>query len=164
MYATQYLEYQTTYSVVYQESARKRVGIAERLRLLPLSFFGRRDLSDLTTIIMKDTSDQERLFSHVVPQLFGTGISTAVVAAALFAFDWRLAAAALWPIPVAVAALLLSARGQNRAIARRNEAALDLADGIQEFLECGRTIRSINQAGRFLDKLDGAWTRSRRRS
>lgn len=156
MYATQYLEYQTTYSVVYQESARKRVGIAERLRLLPLSFFGRRDLSDLTTIIMKDTSDQERLFSHVVPQLFGTGISTAVVAAALFAFDWRLAAAALWPIPVAVAALLLSARGQNRAIARRNEAALDLADGIQEFLECGRTIRSINQAGRFLDKLDGS--------
>lgn len=154
MYATQYLEYQATYSVVYQESARKRIGIAERLRVLPLSFFGQRDLSDLTTIVMKDTSEQERLFSHVVPQLFGTGISTAIVAAALLAFDCRLALAALWPIPVALAVLLLSARGQNEAIARKNEVSLALADGMQEFLECTRTIRSVNQTDRFLGKLD----------
>lgn len=70
---TQLLEYRNTYGPVYEESARKREGIAERLRLLPLSFFGTRDLSDLTNTIMKDCADQERLFMHVVPQLFGTG-------------------------------------------------------------------------------------------
>lgn len=153
MFATQYLQYRMTYGVVYQESARKRLSIAERLRLLPLSFFGKRDLADITTVIMKDTSDQERLFSNVVPQLFGTGISTLVVAALLVAFDWRLALAALWPIPVALAMLLLSANAQNKAIERKNQASLRLADGIQEFLECGKTIRSANQTDRFLGRL-----------
>ena len=73
MFVTQMWEYRATYTVVYQESARKRIAIAERLRLLPLSFFGRRDLSDLTSVIMKDCSDQERLFSHTMPQIFGMG-------------------------------------------------------------------------------------------
>ena len=79
VFATQYWEYHATYSVVYQESARKRIGLAERLRVLPLSFFGKRDLADLTTVIMKDAADQERLFSHTMPQAFGTGISTVIV-------------------------------------------------------------------------------------
>ena len=93
VFATQYWEYHATYSVVYQESARKRIGLAERLRVLPLSFFGKRDLADLTTVIMKDAADQERLFSHTMPQAFGTGISTVIVAVMLLVFDWRLAVA-----------------------------------------------------------------------
>ena len=103
MLLTQNLEYDSTYNVVYNESARKRIGLAEKLRQLPLSFFGQRDLSDLTSAVMKDCADHERMFSHVMPQLFGAAISTAVVAVCLVAFDWRLALAALWPIPVAVA-------------------------------------------------------------
>ena len=95
VFATQYWEYHATYSVVYQESARKRIGLAERLRVLPLSFFGKRDLADLTTVIMKDAADQERLFSHTMPQAFGTGISTVIVAVMLLVFDWRLACASL---------------------------------------------------------------------
>lgn len=149
MFVTQMWEYRATYTVVYQESARKRIAIAERLRLLPLSFFGKRDLADLTSVIMKDCSDQERLFSHTMPQIFGMGASTLVFAAMMFAFDWRLAASALWPIPVALVALLLTARVQKSHTAKKNAASLSFVDGLQEHLECHREIRSLNKVGAF---------------
>ena len=139
--------------MVYNESARKRIGLAEKLRQLPLSFFGQRDLSDLTSAVMKDCADHERMFSHVMPQLFGAAISTAVVAVCLVAFDWRLALAALWPIPVAVAVLLSTTRLQQAAGRARNEASLELADGIQEYLECAREIRATNQVPAFLERV-----------
>ena len=154
MFVTQMWEYRATYTAVYQESARKRIAIAERLRLLPLSFFGRRDLSDLTSVIMKDCSDQERLFSHTMPQIFGMGASTLVFAAMMFAFDWRLAASALWPIPVALAALLLTGRIQKSHTAKKNAASLSFADGLQEYLECHREVRSLNKVGVFQGELD----------
>ncbi len=153
MLLTQNLEYDSTYNVVYNESARKRIGLAEKLRQLPLSFFGQRDLSDLTSAVMKDCADPERMFSHVMPQLFGAAISTAVVAVCLVAFDWRLALAALWPIPVAVAVLLSTTRLQQAAGRARNEASLELADGIQEYLECAREIRATNQVPAFLERV-----------
>ena len=153
MFVTQMWEYRATYTVVYQESARKRIAIAERLRLLPLSFFGKRDLANLTSVIMKDCSDQERLFSHTMPQIFGMGASTLVFAAMMFAFDWRLAASALWPIPVALAALLLTARVQKSHTAKKNAASLSFVDGLQEYLECHREIRSLNKVGAFQSDL-----------
>ncbi len=153
MFVTQMWEYRATYTVVYKESARKRIAIAERLRLLPLSFFGKRDLADLTSVIMKDCSDQERLFSHTMPQIFGMGASTLVFAVMMFAFDWRLAASALWPIPVALAALLLTARVQKSHTAKKNAASLSFADGLQEYLECHREIRSLNKVGAFQSDL-----------
>ena len=154
MFVTQMWEYRATYTVVYQESARKRIAIAERLRLLPLSFFGKRDLADLTSVIMKDCSDQERLFSHTMPQIFGMGASTLVFAVMMFAFDWRLAASALWPIPVALVALLLTAHIQKSHTAKKNAASLSFADALQEYLECHREIRSLNKVGAFQDELD----------
>ena len=154
MFVTQMWEYRATYTVVYQESARKRISIAERLRLLPLSFFGKRDLADLTSVIMKDCSDQERLFSHTMPQIFGMGASTLVFAAMMFAFDWRLAASALWPIPVALVVLLLTARIQKSHTAKKNAASLSFADGLQEYLECHREIRSLNKVSAFQGELD----------
>ena len=154
MFVTQMWEYRATYTVVYQESARKRIAIAERLRLLPLSFFGKRDLADLTSLIMKDCSDQERLFSHTMPQLFGMGASTLVFAVMMFAFDWRLAASALWPIPVALVALLLTARVQKSHTAKKNAASLSFVDGLQEYLECHREIRSLNKVSAFQGELD----------
>lgn len=155
VFATQYWEYHATYSVVYQESARKRIGLAERLRVLPLSFFGKRDLADLTTVIMKDAADQERLFSHTMPQAFGTGISTAIVAVMLLVFDWRLALASLWPVPVAVIVLLATTRLQTAATRKKNAAALVLADGIQEYLESNREVRALNRTDDFLARLNG---------
>ena len=154
MFITQMWEYRATYTVVYQESARKRIAIAERLRLLPLSFFGKRDLADLTSVIMKDCSDQERLFSHTMPQIFGMGASTLVFAVMMFAFDWRLAASALWPIPVALVALLLTARVQKSHTAKKNAASLSFVDGLQEYLECHREIRSLNKVSAFQGELD----------
>ena len=153
MFVTQMWEYRATYTVVYKESARKRIAIAERLRLLPLSFFGKRDLADLTSVIMKDCSDQERLFSHTMPQIFGMGASTLVFAAMMFAFDWRLAASALWPIPVALVALLLTARVQKSHTAKKNAASLSFVDGLQEYLECHREIRSLNKVSAFQSDL-----------
>lgn len=153
MLVTQMWEYRATYTVVYQESARKRIAIAERLRLLPLSFFGKRDLADLTSVIMKDCSDQERLFSHTMPQIFGMGASTLVFAVMMFAFDWRLAASAFWPIPVALVALLLTARVQKSHTAKKNAASLSFVDGLQEYLECHREIRSLNKVGAFQSDL-----------
>lgn len=155
VFATQYWQYHATYSVVYQESARKRIGLAERLRVLPLSFFGKRDLADLTSVVMKDTADQERLFSHTMPQLFGTGASTAIVAVMLLAFDWRLALASLWPVPVAVIVLLATTRLQTAATRKKNAAALVLADGIQEYLESNREVRALNRTDDFLARLNG---------
>ena len=153
VFATQLWEYDAAYGAVYEESARKRIGLAERLRMLPLSFFGKRDLADLTTVIMKDTADQERLFSHTMPQLFGTTLSTAVSAVVLFFFDWRLALASLWPIPVAVGIVLATTGIQQRRVARKNASALVLAGDIQEYLEGNREIRSLNQVEAFLARL-----------
>ena len=155
VFATQYWQYHATYSVVYQESARKRIGLAERLRVLPLSFFGKRDLADLTSVVMKDAADQERLFSHTMPQLFGTGASTAIVAVMLLVFDWRLALASLWPVPVAVIVLLAPTRLQTAATRKQNAAALVLADGIQEYLESNREVRALNRTDDFLARLNG---------
>lgn len=152
---TQLLEYRNTYGPVYEESARKREGIAERLRLLPLSFFGTRDLSDLTNTIMKDCADQERLFMHVVPQLFGTGVSSAVIIVGVIAFDWRLGLAAFWPLPVAVAIMAVTSGYSNRRIKAKEARRLEMIDGVQEYLDCAREIRATNRAGAFLGELRG---------
>ena len=152
---TQALEYRFTYGPVYQESTRKREAIAEQLRRLPLSFFGKRDLSDLTSTIMKDCADQERMFMHVMPQLFGTGISTLVMAVGIVAFDWRLGIAAFWPVPVAFAIFAVASRAVRRKVAAKEERRLAMADGVQEYLDCAQEIRATNQERAFLRALGG---------
>ena len=152
---TQALEYRFTYGPVYQESTRKREAIAEQLRRLPLSFFGKRDLSDLTSTIMKDCADQERMFMHVMPQLFGTGISTLVMAVGIVAFDWRLGIAAFWPVPVAFAIFAAASRAVRRKVAAKEERRLAMADGVQEYLDCAQEIRATNQERAFLRALGG---------
>ena len=138
MVLTQWAEYANTYHKVYEESARKRTDLAEHLRRLPLSFFGRRDLSDLTNAIMKDCSDQERMFMHVMPQLFGTGLSTAIVIVGIFFYDWRLALAAFWVVPAALLVMALTGKHQQRKAQAMEDARLEVADGVQEFLECAQ--------------------------
>ena len=165
--ATQRLEYAMTYERVYEESARKRIGLADRLSRLPLSFFGRRDVADLTGIVMKDCSDQERMFMHVMPHLFGTGISTLLVIVASFLFDARLALAAFWSLPTAFLLMALTARGQRRRAAVMEEQRLRLSSDVQEYLDCMRELRTNDQTGAYLDRLDarlGAFERAQRRS
>ena len=153
MVLTQWAEYANTYHKVYEESARKRTDLAEHLRRLPLSFFGRRDLSDLTNAIMKDCSDQERMFMHVMPQLFGTGLSTAIVIVGIFFYDWRLALAAFWVVPAALLVMALTGKHQQRKAQAMEDARLEVADGVQEILECAQEIRATNRSAAHLDAL-----------
>ena len=147
-------EYGATYYATYNESSVRRIALAEKLRKLPLSFFGKRDLSDLTTTIMADCTTLETAFSHWMPQFFGSMISTCIIAVSLFVFDWRMALAALWVLPVSLCIVAFSGRVQNSFTRRQTEAKLAVADGIQECLETMRDLKSNNAEDRYLDGLD----------
>ena len=146
--------YGATYYATYQESSVRRISLAEKLRKLPLSFFGKRDLSDLTTTIMADCTTLEQSFSHWIPEFFGSMISTVIVAVCLFIFDWRLALAALWVLPVSLAIVAFSGKVQNYFTRLQTEAKLAVAEGIQEALETMRELKSNNAEEMYLEGLD----------
>lgn len=146
--------YGATYYATYKESSVRRISLAEKLRKLPLSFFGKRDLSDLTTTIMADCTTLEQSFSHWIPEFFGSMISTIIVAVCLFIFDWRLALAALWVLPVSLAIVAFSGKVQNWFTRRQTEAKLAVAEGIQEALETMRDLKSNNAEEKYLEGLD----------
>ena len=146
--------YGATYYATYKESSVRRISLAERLRKLPLSFFGKRDLSDLTTTIMADCTMLEQSFSHWIPEFFGSMISTVIIAVCLFIFDWRMALAALWVLPVSLAIVAFSGKVQNYFTRRQTEAKLAVADGIQEALETMRDLKSNNAEEKYLKGLD----------
>lgn len=149
-----YIQYRCTYIAAYKESAQRRIGLAEKLRTLPLAFFGKRDLSDLTTTMMTDCSDLEHVFSYTLPQLFGTVISCVVVCLCLFVMDWRMALAVFFPLPLATLVLVGSKRLQDHMDKKKIQAKLNAADGVQEFLESIRDLKSNNQEERYLQGLD----------
>ena len=146
--------YGATYYATYKESSVRRISLAEKLRKLPLSFFGKRDLSDLTTTIMADCTMLEQSFSHWIPEFFGSMISTVIIAVCLFIFDWRMALAALWVLPVSLAIVAFSGKVQNYFTRRQTEAKLAVADGIQEALETMRDLKSNNAEEKYLKGLD----------
>lgn len=146
--------YGATYYATYKESSVRRISLAEKLRKLPLSFFGKRDLSDLTTTIMADCTTLEQSFSHWIPEFFGSMISTVIIAVCLFIFDWRMALAALWVLPVSLAIVAFSGKVQNYFTRRQTEAKLAVADGIQEALETMRDLKSNNAEEKYLKGLD----------
>lgn len=149
-----YLQYTEAYIGTYEESARRRISLAEKLRTLPLAFFHERDLSDLTSTIMGDCASFEHAFSHTVPQFFGAVISTAIVCIALLVMDWRMGLALLWVAPVAFAVVLLSRKWQEKLGKKHIAARLNLSDGIQECLETVQDIKACNQENAYLAKLD----------
>lgn len=146
--------YGATYYATYKESSVRRISLAEKLRKLPLSFFGKRDLSDLTTTIMADCTTLEQSFSHWIPEFFGSMISTVIIAVCLFIFDWRMALAALWVLPVSLAIVAFSGKVQNWFTRRQTEAKLAVAEGIQEALETMRDLKSNNAEEKYLEGLD----------
>lgn len=157
-FLTHLQQYSATYGLVYGEVKNMRISIAERLRKLPLGYFGKRDLADLTETIMGDVNRLEHVWSHCLGYLYGSYISTAIIAVILFVYNWKLALACLWCVPVAFGLLFGS-----RKLAKRNSeitkaAGVQVSDGIQETLENIREIRATNQEDRFLkalnDKID----------
>ncbi len=149
-----YVQYNATYLATYVESGVRRVTLAEKLRRLPLSFFGKKDLADLTSTIMADCATLETTFSHYVPELYGAIISTSVVALGLMCFDWRMGLAALWVLPVAFAIVGFSAKVQERLAQKQMAAKMACADGIQECLETVRDLKSNNAEGAYLNGLE----------
>lgn len=146
-------QYRATYGLVYGEVKSMRLGLAERLRKLPLAYFGKRDLADLTETLMGDVSRMEHVWSHVLGYLYGAYISTAIIAIGLFIFDWRLAIASLWGVPAAFALLFGSRKIAARNAETSKAASLVVSDGIQEVIENIREIRASNQQERFLNDL-----------
>ena len=147
-------QYRATYGLVYGEVKSVRISLAERMRKLPLGYFGKRDLADLTETIMGDVNRLEHVWSHCLGYLYGSYISTAIVAVMLFAFDWRLAISCLWGVPVAFILLFGSRKINKRHSEITKEAGIQVSDGIQETLENIREIRATNQENRFLKELN----------
>ena len=150
---TEYIKYNRQFTSVYLESGRRRISLAEKLRKLPLSFFGKKDIADLTSTIMADCATIESGTSHWVPELFGSMISTVIIGLSLFFFDGRMALAAVWVVPVAIGVVLFSEKVQNRFTRRQREAKVDLAEHIQEGLEAFQDIRSCDAEKKYLDDL-----------
>ena len=153
-FVTHLQQYHATYGLVYNEVKSTRLSLAERLRKLPLGYFGKRDLADLTETLMGDVNRMEHVWSHVLGYLYGAYISTSIIAVCLLVYDWRLAIACLWGVPVAFGLLFGTRKISARASERTKQAAVHVSDGIQEALENVREIRATNQEARYLAGLN----------
>ncbi|AEA22118.1 ABC transporter ATP-binding protein [Prevotella denticola] len=147
-------QYDSTYTTIYNESAQRRIGLAEKLRRLPLAFFGERNLSDLTSTIMEDCTSLEQIFSHAVPQLFASVLSMLIIAVSLFFYDWRLAAALFWVVPLALATLLLARRMMDRSFKQNYRVKRSVTELVQEGLECIQEIKSYNGEAEYNRSFD----------
>ena len=154
IYITQFWQYNATFFYTYKESSVRRIALAETLRKLPLSFFGKKDLSDLTTTILNDCTVIEHTFSHQAAQYYGSIISTIIIAISLFVFDWRMALASTWVLPVSLLSVLLSKKMQNKFNARKNDTRIKMEEGLQESIETLRDLKSNNAEKEYIGKLD----------
>lgn len=150
---TTWFQYNGTFFATYIESGVRRISIAEKLRKLPLSYFGKRDLADLTSTIMNDSAVLETAFSHFIPELVGSVASTTIVALGLFAFDVKMAFAALWVLPVSFAIVLSSSKLQQKLGRKQMDAKMACADGIQECIETVQDLKSNNAENEYLKGL-----------
>ena len=150
-----YIQYNATFLSTYVESGVRRVTLAEKLRKIPLSFFGKKDLSDLTSTIMNDCAQMETASSHFIPELFGACISTALIAVSLFFFDWRMAIAALWVLPVSFLIVGCSGKVQKSLNKKQMVLKMACADGIQECLENVRDLQAYNTQEDYMKGLTG---------
>lgn len=151
---TTYFQYNATYFATYIESGIRRVTLAEKLRKIPMSFFGKKDLADLTSTIMADCTFLEQSFSHFIPELVGSIISTALILISLFFYDWRMALAALWVAPVAFAIVGFSAKIQEGFNKKSMDAKMSCADGIQECIETVQDLKANNAEKEYLKGLE----------
>ena len=150
---TTWFQYNGTFFATYIESGVRRISIAEKLRKLPLSYFGKKDLADLTSTIMNDSAVLETAFSHFIPELVGSVASTTIVALGLFAFDVKMALATLWVLPVSFAIVLSSSKLQQKLGRKQMDAKMACADGIQECIETVQDLKSNNAEKEYLKGL-----------
>lgn len=152
--ASTVFQYMSTFYSTYVESGVRRRTLAEKLRKIPLSFFGKKDLADLTNTIMSDCALLETASSHWIPELVGAIISTTLIVISLFFFDWRMALAAVWVMPVAFLIVLYSRRVMGKVYERTMQYRISCQDGIQEGLETLRDLRSYNMTDTYMSGLE----------
>lgn len=149
-----YFQYNSTYTKIYEESARRRISLAETLRKLPLAFFGKKDIADLSSTIMEDATQIEMLFSHAVPQIYGAAVNLALMAVLMFVYNWRMTVAALWVVPVALLVFSLSRRYQKRVHGGLYGLKREISDDIQEGLDSVHEIKSCSREDDFSASLN----------
>ena len=155
MYFITRRQYDSTYTTVYTESANRRISIAEKLRRLPLAFFSERNLSDLTSTIMEDCTMLEHTFSHAVPQLFASSLSLIIIAVGVFFYNWQMAVALFWVVPLALIVLILARHEFDKAFTHVYLIKRNVTEQIQEGLECVQEIKSYNGEQEYNRRFDG---------
>ncbi|MBQ3919599.1 MAG: ABC transporter ATP-binding protein [Oscillospiraceae bacterium] len=152
---TNFIQYNSTFLSTYKESGVRRTTLAERLRKLPLSFFAKKDLSDLTATIMADCAQIETASSHWIPEFIGALISTSIAGISMFIFfDWRMALASFWVIAAALFIISASSNAQKKTVKKLYNCKLELGDGVQECLEAVRDLRAYNAQDKYMDGLE----------
>lgn len=149
-----YFQYNSTFLATYVETGTRRITLAEKLRKIPLSFFSKKDLADLTSTIMADCTYLETAFSHFIPPFVGSMISTVIVAISLFFFNAKMAIASLWVLPIALIIVGSSAKVQQKLSNKSMKAKMDCANGIQECIDTIADLKSNNAEERYLKTLD----------
>lgn len=155
MFAITYFQYQSAYTKIYEESAKSRINLAETLRKLPLSFFGEKDIADLSSTIMEDATQIETLFSHAVPQIYASVITLFVMGIMMFAYNWQLSLAVFWVVPVAAVVFHLSRKFQTSVHTGLYETKRVISDKMQEGLDSAQEIKSYNREGAFTATFNG---------
>jgi ATP-binding cassette subfamily B protein len=150
MFMIAVFQYRSTYTTVYEESANRRISLAEKLRKLPLAFFGEKNLSDLTATIMEDCTDLEHTFSHAVPQLFASVLGVLLMAIGLFFYNWQLSLALFWVVPFAATIILISKKIQRKEFFTGYQIKREVSEHLQEGLETIQEIKSYQQEASYL--------------
>ncbi len=155
MFVLAYIQYDSTYTRIYGESARQRLNLAETLRKLPLAFFGKKDISDLSATIMEDATAVEQIFSHTIPQLYASVIIVCLFAVMLFIYNWIMSIALFWVVPVAALVFFLSRKFQGRTQKRLYDQNRNISESVQEELDLIHEIKSYNREEAFAERLNG---------
>ncbi len=154
MFTIAYFQYDSTYTRIYEESARRRISLAETLRRLPLAFFGKKDIADLSATIMEDATQIEQLFSHAVPQIFAAAVTIVIMGVMMFIYNWQMSLAVFWVVPVALLVFYLSRKFQNRLHTKIYHIKRDISDNIQEGLDSVHEIKSYNREDDYSSTLN----------
>ena len=154
MFVIAYFQYDSTYTRIYEESARRRISLAETLRKLPLAFFGKKDIADLSATIMEDATQIEQLFSHAVPQIFAAAVTIVIMGVMMFIYNWQMSLAVFWVVPVALLVFYLSRKFQNRLHTKIYHLKRDISDNIQEGLDSVHEIKSYNREDDYSSTLN----------
>jgi len=155
MFVVAYFQYQATYTKIYEESARRRISLAETLRKLPLAFFGKKDIADLSSTIMEDATQIEQLFSHAVPQIYASAVTVIIMGVMLFFYNWQLSLALFWVVPVALLVFAGSSSFQNRQHSQMYHIKRDISDTMQEGLDSIHEIKAYNRESDYSATLNG---------